>query len=398
MDPHTMDERTTMRKELIILLVLTLSLPLMGESVKQLQKEQKELQKQIAATNKLLTETKNSEKATVGKLELLNKNIKTQKQLVKNLNAEISALDAEITELVGKRDSLQTDLEGLSADYARLIRETHYAEMQQSPLLFLLSSNSFNQLIRRMRYMQEFAAYRKEQVRRIENTQAEIDCQNELLRENRENKASSLKSRKREQENLARDERKQQKMLSELQQKKKDLSAQLKKQQKKADELNKKIDELVKKQAAQDKLTKEQQLVAGDFEKNKGRLPWPMEQGTVTGEFGKHQHPVYKEVTLDNKGLYIQMSAGAKVRAIFDGEVTSCFVMNDSYAVIIQHGTYRSVYSGLATLTIKQGDKVKPKQQIGTVYTDPEQDNKTELYFQIYKGRDIENPRNWLAK
>lgn len=94
----------------------------------------------------------------------------------------------------------------------------------------------------------------------------------------------------------------------------------------------------------------------------------------------------------------MQCAKDAPVRAVFDGEVTSCFVMNASYAVIIQHGNYRSVYSGLATINIKQGDKVKPKQKIGTVYTDPEQDDKTVLYFQIYKGREIENPRVWLAK
>ena len=329
---------------------------------------------------------------------LLNKNIKTQKLLVQNLNNEINALDDEMTRLTNRRDSLQVDLVGLRADYAKLVCETHYAQMQQSPLLFLISSDSFQQLIRRVRYMQEFAAYRQEQARRIENTQVEIDLQNELLQENKSNKQNTLKTRKREQENLTRDERKQQKMLTELQQKKKDLSAQLKKQQKRAQDLNKKIDDLVKKQAAQEKLTKQQQLLAGDFEKNKGRLPWPMEQGTVTGEFGKHQHPVYKEVILDNKGLYIQMPKGAAERAVNEGGVARCFVMNDSYAVIIQHGTYRSVYSGLGSLSIKQGDKVTTKQKIGVVYTDPEQDNKTELYFQIYKGREIENPRTWLAK
>lgn len=370
-----------------------------ADSVTQLQKEQKELQKQIEQTNKLLSETKSSAKATVSKLELLNKNIKTQKRLVQNLTNEITALDTEMQELSQRKQSLQNDLEGLRNDYATLVCETHYAQMSQSPLLFLLSANNFNQLLRRIRYMQEFAAFRKEQARRIEATQTEIDIQNNLLSENRSNKQSALKTKQREQDNLARDERKQQKMLDDLKKKEKDLKAKLNKQQAKVAELNKKIDDLIKKQAEeQKKLTKQQQLIAGDFEKNCGRLPWPVQGGTVTGEFGKHQHPVYKEVTLDNKGLYIQCPQKADITAVFEGEVTSCFVMNNSYAVIIQHGNYRSVYSGLGTLCIKQGDKVKAKQKIGTIYTDPDQDNKTELYFQIYKNREIENPSNWLTK
>lgn len=381
---------------LYILLCLTLSLG--AQSIDQLQKQQKQLQKEIENTNKLLNQTKSNEKATLNKLELLEQNIKTQKKLIRSLDNEISALDKEMTQLSNKRDTLQKEVEVLRADYARMVRETHYVRMQQSPLVFLFSAANFQQMIRRMRYLYEFSRYRRLQAERIQEVQSDIDQHSQLLNEDKQSKQTALKNKQREQSNLARDERKQQKMLSELKQKEKDLLASLKKQQKKAEEVNKKIDDLVKKQAAKDKLTKEQQLIAGDFEKNKGRLPWPVEKGTVTGEFGKQPHPVYKEVTLDNKGLYIQAPRGSQARAVFEGEVTSCIVLNDTYAVIIQHGMYRSVYSGLSALTIKQGDKVKAKQTIGTVYTDAAQDNKTELYFQIYKNRDIENPRNWLAK
>lgn len=384
------------RIALYILLGITLST--MAQSVGSLQKEQKQIQKQIENTNKLLAETTASEKATVNKLELLGQNIKNQKRLINNLDREIAALDDEMCELSRQRDGLELELQALRQDYAMLVRETHFAEMQQSPLLFLLSADNFQQMVRRLRYLQRFSQYRKQQAAQILNVQNEIDVQNELLRDNRDNKQSTLKTRKREQENLSRDERKQKKMLDDLKKKEKNLKAELQKQQKKAAEINKKIDELVRKQAEKDKLTKEQQLVAGDFEKNKGRLPWPVENGTVTGEFGKQQHPVYKEVVLDNKGLYIQAPKDSKVRAVFEGEVTSCLVLSNTYAVIIQHGSYRSVYSGLSKLSVKQGDKVTAKQVIGTLYTDPEQDNKTELYFQIYKNRDIENPRRWLVK
>lgn len=372
-----------------------------AESVKDLQKKQKKLQEEIEQTNQMLKQTKRDENATLNKLQLLGQNIKNQKKLINTLDREITALDVEMRQLGVTRDSLQVVLSGYKADYAEMVRQTHYARMQQSPLLFLLSSKSFQQLARRARYLQEFAHYRQEQVRRIEDTQAEIDNQNNLLAANKSNKQNALTSRKKEQENLKRDERKQKNMLNQLKSKEKGLSKQLKQQQKKVNELNKKIDDMIRKQtekASKTSLTKEQKLIAGGFEENKGRLPWPVEKGMISGHYGKQQHPVYSQVTIDNKGIYLQTTAGAKARAVYKGEVTSCFMVGGTYAVIIQHGNYRTVYSNLSKLNVKQGDKVDTKEAIGTIYTDAEQDQKTELYFQIYKDKNILNPELWIAR
>ena len=372
-----------------------------ADSVKDLQKKQKKLQEEIEQTNKMLKQTKKDESATMNKLQLIGQNIKTQKKLINTLDNEITALNREMRHLHATRDSLQKVLEGYKNDYAEMVRQSHYARMQQSPLLFLLSSDSFQQLARRARYLQEFAHYRQEQVKRIENTQAEIDTQNELLRANKNDKQTALSNKKKEQENLKRDERKQKTMLNQLKTKEKDLTKQIQQKQKKVNELNKKIDDIVRQQAekaSKTTLTKEQQLIAGGFEANKGRLPWPVEKGMISGHFGKQQHPVYAQVIMDNKGIYLQTVADAKARAVYKGEVTSCFMVNGTYAVILQHGNYRTVYSNLSKLSVKQGDKVETKQTLGTIFTDPEQDQKTELYFQVYKDRDILNPELWITR
>ena len=390
-----------MKRLFVLSLIICFLTPAFSESVKDLQKKQKKLQQEIEQTNKMLKQTKKDETATMNKLELLGRNIQNQKKLIHTLDNEITALNREMNQLSSTRDSLQRVLEGYKADYAQMVRKSHFARVQQSPLLFLMSSDSFQQLARRARYLQEFAHFRQQQVRRIERTQAEIDTQNELLQANKSDKQNALSTRKREQENLKRDERKQQNMLSQLKSKEKDLNKQIQQKQKKVNELNKKIDEMVRKEAekaSKTTLTKEQQLIAGGFEANKGRLPWPVEQGMISGHFGKQQHPVYSQVTIDNKGIYLQTVAGAKARAVYKGEVTSCFMVANTYAVIVQHGNYRTVYSNLSKLSVKQGDKVEPKQTIGTIFTDPDQDQKTELYFQIYKDRNILNPESWIAK
>jgi len=388
-----------MRIQLILYICMLLAMPMAAQNVKELQKQQRELQQQLEETSKMLKQTKKNETATENKLNLLNNDIKTRKKLIRNIQSEINTLNGEMSTLRQKRTSLQQELEEAKNDYARLIRETHYADMQQSPLLFLLSAENFKQLMRRVEYMQQFAAYRKEQVQKIESLQTEIDIQNSLLEERKTNRSTALQSQKREQDKLTRDERKQKDMLKSLKKKEKDLIAKQKEQQKKVDQLNKKIEELISKQVrTTTTLTKEQQLIAGGFEANQGRMPWPVEKGFISGYFGKHQHPIHEHVTIENKGIYLQTVSGADARAIYEGEVTWCAQMNGSYAVIVQHGNYRSVYSQLAKIYVKQGDKLQAKQAIGQIQTDTSEDNKTELYFQIYKDRSILNPSLWLAQ
>lgn len=371
----------------------------MAQSVSSLQQQQKDLEKQIATTNKMLQQTQSNKKVTLNKLELLNQNIKTQRKLISNLNQEITALDQQMNTLQASKKQLQGELTDLQDEYARLVRQAHYTQMHQSPLIFLFSSQNFQQLLRRLRYIREFSYYRSQQIEKINTKKQEIEDKNAQLNANRKNKQSSLKAQKREADELARNERKQKQMLTELKKQEKDLKAKLKKQQKQVAELNEKIDKQIRQQTkSAPTLTKEQQLVAGGFEANQGRLPWPVEKGHISGTFGKHSHPIYKEVIIDNKGIYLQTTKGADARAVYEGQVSSCFVMNNTYAVIIQHGNYRTVYSGLSKLSVKQGDKVTTKQAIGTIYTNPDEDNKTELYFQIYKDRNILNPSLWLSK
>ena len=388
-----------MKLRIILYILCLLTLPVAAQNVKELQKQQRELQQQLEETAQMLKQTKQNETATENKLNLLNNDIKTRKKLIRNIQGEINALNGEMGTLRQKRFTLQKELEACKEDYARLVRETHYADMQQSPLLFLLSAENFQQLIRRVQYMQQFATYRKEQVKKIESLQSDIDIQNTLLEERKQNRSTALQSQKREQDKLTRDERKQKDMLQSLKKKEKNLIAKQQEQQKKVDALNKQIEELIAKQVrTTTTLTKEQQLIAGGFEANQGRLPWPVEKGFISGYFGKHQHPVHEHVTINNKGIYLQTVVGANARAIYEGEVSSCAQINGNYAVIVQHGNYRTVYSPLKKIYVKQGDKVKAKQAIGEIVTDTSEDNKTELYFQIYKDRSIINPGLWLAQ
>lgn len=146
-------------------------------------------------------------------------------------------------------------------------------------------------------------------------------------------------------------------------------------------------------------LTKEEQIISGNFDKNQGRLPWPVSNGFISGHYGVQPHPILRHVTTNNKGIYIQTPSNGSARAIFEGIVTQRFsIPGSNNAVIIKHGAFRSVYANLTQISVKEGDKVSAKQVIGKIYTDDENDNKTELYFQIWKDKVLQNPENWLTK
>ncbi len=400
-----------MKRLIYILVILLLPYNIYAQTVKELQKQRNKTLEQLETTNKMLNETKQNETSTANKVALLNKSIQERQQLISNINTEISALNNEMTLLGTQRDSLIRVLELIKADYAMLVVKAHEAQHSNSALRFLLSSDSFRQLMRRARYLQEFSEYRKVQAARIVMLTDSISSKNDLLEQDRNQKEDAIKTQQQEKERLSRDQHKQQQMLKQLKQKEKDLLAQQKKQQKKADDLNARINKLIeeeiKRQEAKKKkqgqsaggLTKEEQLIAGGFEQNKGRLPWPTEKGFISGYYGVQPHPVLSHVTIDNKGIYIQTTQGSNARAVYEGVVTQCFtVPGSNNIVIVQHGNYRTVYANLTTLYVKVGDKVKTKQNLGKIYTDPDNDNKTEMQFQIYKDKTRLNPQPWLAK
>lgn len=387
-----------------------------SQSVKELEKQRKATLQQLETTGKMLNETKRNEKATLNKLTIINRNISERKRLINTIGNEIDAINLSMDSLENAKQTLEGELALLKADYVRLVEESHYSlNKGYSQLLFILSADTFDRMYRRLRYLQEFASYRRMQAEQIEALQKEIASQNEALAESRNSKQEILQLREREHDKLSGDQRKQRQMLNTLKKKEKELLAQQKKQQKKADELNSRIERLIaeeikksetknssKKSTSgrpEERMTKEETLIAGNFEKNKGRLPWPVEKGFVSGKYGVQPHPVLEHVTINNKGIYIQTTSSCEARSVFEGVVTQRFsVPGSNNAVIIKHGNYRTVYANLTEIYVKEGDKVSPKQRIGKIYVDSDNDNKTELYFQIWKDKSLENPSLWLAR
>lgn len=411
-----------------LLLVATLLPSVQGQTVQELERRRKEALRQLETTGKILSETRRDQRNSLNKLNVLNKNIKQRNQLITTIEKEIGALDREMNTLSAETRKMERQLQHLKAEYAYTVRETYINRSIYSKIMFVLSSDNFDQSFRRMRYLQEFANYRKHQATEIERTRLELQQKTELLSRHKQTQEEIRLRQESEKKKLEVDKRREDSALGELKKKEGTLRAEQQKQQRIANELNKRIEQLIadeiRKQEAKSKkeqpisteepaktgtkkpstgsentLTKEQKLISGSFAANAGRLPWPAERGYISGKFGIQPHPVLKYVTINNKGIYIQTPSGTQARSVFEGIVSKVFTVSGSnYAIIVQHGQYWTVYSNLIDVSVRVGQKVSARQNLGRVFTDTDNDNKTELYFQIWKDRNILNPESWIAR
>ena len=395
----------------VFIFILMSSAVMMSQTVSELQARKKKALENLELTSSLIEKTSKSKTKTLTQLNLLNAEIKQRQGVINTLNAEIRGINKDLNKLRNETNKLQQQLDTLKKEYAKLMYHTYYKKSKYDELMFELSAKDFAESFRRYRYIKQYSEYCQKKTQEINDTKTAL---NEKLKQTEKVRGERLKvlnERKKENTKLQNEKNKQNKLIKDLKKKEKQLKAELKKQQKIANKLNEQIEKKIAEEAKKSSkpsssgggktyaLTKEEKLLSGNFEKNQGRLPWPVLKGIVVGHFGIHPHPVLKHVTTNNKGIYIQCPKGSKARAVFDGEVTQVFtIAGSNKTVIIKHGLYRTVYSNLTNVSVKVGQKVKTKDNIGTIYSDSEDGDKTELYFQVWKDRNIHNPENWLAK
>ena len=94
--------------------------------------------------------------------------------------------------------------------------------------------------------------------------------------------------------------------------------------------------------------------LSSDFENNRGRLPWPVEQGVITSSFGRHPHPVWRDVVVNNNGVDIG-SARARARSVFEGKVLRVIMVVDSTPCSCSMASTYLEYSNLSEVFVKAG-------------------------------------------
>lgn len=377
---------------------------------KLLENDKKKIEEEILYNSKLLEETKNSKSTTINQLVILKNQINQRESLIQAINDQIKVVNDQVNLNNEILKELKSDLDNLKDEYAKMIYYAYKNRDNYDKLMFIFSSEDFNQAFKRLKYFQQYSAYRKTQVQLIEQTRQEI---NELLLnldESKKEKLVLLTSLEMERVELNSEKAQQNQTYQKLNKKEKELLATIKKKEKAAKKLQKEIEKIIaeeirlasKKSGTTETgsfaLTPEELKLSADFTLNRGGLPWPLERGIISSTFGEHAHPVLKGVKTKNNGIDILTQENSDARTIFAGEVTRVMsIPNYNYVIMIRHGEFLSVYSNLSEVFVNKGDKVETKQQIGKIHTDSK-DSKTELHFELWQGKTILNPETWLAK
>lgn len=383
----------------------------------QLEAQRQDIIKEIKKINTLLFKTRGEKKTVLSEVEDINQRIKAQENLIRVTNQQANLLTREINANLSQISLLREELLKLKEDYAAMVRKSYKSKSQQSRVLFLLSSKNFLQAYKRVQYMKQYANHRKKQGESIKAKTETLQGLNKSLIEQRKQKDALIVENKKAKTKLKKEKQQQEALIASLRKEESTFSKQIRAKQRESDRINRQIKKLIRdaiaaanrkagatitKEASMSNsklaLTPEAAALAKDFKSNKGKLIWPVKEGVVINKYGTRQHPQFPNVTQTFHGVEIATSKSAEARAVFNGEVLQVQQLkNANKAVMIRHGDYITIYNNLASVTVKKGDKVATKEQIGTVFTHPVT-GKTVIKFLVYKNDTEMNPADWIYK
>ena len=382
-------------KIIVFILISKLSL-VSAQSYRELVEEKEQLLKESSEINLLLKKTEESKSVTLEDLSLLNNEINVQKNILKIFDKEINVLAIEKKNIESELIQNTRDLDILKQSYSKLLNSSHIFSLKQSTIKFFLSSQSFNQLSRRIYHMSSVERSKRRLFDEIKIKKKEILNKKEKVTEKRSHQIKLKYKKSLELDKLNQSKNAKQDMINNLILKRDSLKKVLQQKNTRSDKISNEILSILEEQKNLDKLSPKYELVSQKFEENKGKLPWPVYRGSVVSNFGEVPHPVLKGISTINNGIEIATN-DSSVRSIFDGEVTKIIVMpNGQKVVIIRHGQYFSVYSNLQAMDVNSGDKLKTNEIIGSL-DEKRSTKRSVLGLQIWKGREKLNPRHWLG-
>lgn len=415
------------------------------DKIKNLNKQKSNLEQKGKETSSKIEENKKSVKAKLAEVSELNEDIRRRAADIDSQSTDIKRMGEHIEMLEESIKSKQEEYNQAKSKYVKLIYHAYQKNSVYDRLLFLFSANTLQESYHRFQYIREFAKLRRQQAENIRTSHEELVAAKTELETSKIQSQNLLADRESEKSKLEKDKAQQSQLLMSLKKEEKELQKQLADQKKATDALNKEINKLIAEEAARvAKMTAQQQKKpttqkqpankpAGNqqkgntsqnntaknnaatpsktpvkentqvdpatlsFEKQKGKLPFPVKSGFISGHYGKQTDPVTGK-DINNLGVYISTAANSDALAVADGEVTSVFsIAGSNKTVIVRHGAYLTVYANLTSVKVEKGQKVKQGSVLGGIYKDPNK-KRYQIYFLVYKEKTLQNPEIWLKK
>lgn len=419
---------------LLILFVFSVDI-ICAQSLKDLQEQKKSADRELADINEQLNSTKKEKNSTMKQVALIHSMIEKRKKIIENLDRQVVLVTKNIGVRTDTIVKLKSDIASLKKQYEKTLQQAYKLRNSTSAVALVLASSDLQQAVKRMKYLRSYSDYRIEQVYTIEGKQRQLNLEIVDLNSKKKNLEILFANKTNEVKKLAVDEMNYQAMLDQLKSKEKDLLKEVQKKRQIRERLTREINYLIAEEArkaaeaarkraaaeaaARRKATNEKNVaakqpstttkeipftpedrtIAGKFESNRGRLPWPVRQGQVVETFGEHQHPVLKGVKVKNDGVDIASVAGSEVMAVFDGEVSKIFTLpGANISVLVRHGYYITVYSNLSRVNVKEGQSIRAKQAIGILANSDTGTEKPTLKFQVWRETTPQNPEVWLSR
>ncbi|MDR1554248.1 MAG: peptidoglycan DD-metalloendopeptidase family protein [Prevotellaceae bacterium] len=391
-------------KHILTIAFLFASVVLFSQSAEEkLKKSKADTEKEIEKLTKQLSAKTKAKQSESTQAALLHSRIEQRKKLINDTDIQIAITESEIEKKNKKINDIKFQINRLKEAYSELVVNIYTNRKKATWLMYVFASEDFSQAYRRLKYLQSYADVVVIQARKIEQTNQQLAKEIALLSDKMQELNNYKSERKQEIERLAQDEAAAKRILNKLKNEEAKLKKQLQRKNTELANLNKKIEELLKKEIAKDKSTGFSKLpvnvkLSADFVANRGRLPWPVSQGKITGSFGTRFHPVYKNIKIESKGIDISTVVGENVLATFDGVVVGVLpVAGMNMCVIVRHGEYLTIYCKLGSVNVKNGAAVKTGTVLGRVAARNDEDG-PQLHFELCKEYTFLNPQLWLAK
>jgi septal ring factor EnvC (AmiA/AmiB activator) len=437
----------------LFMFLLLSNLTFAQQDQQTLKKEQQKLEKRISNTKKLLNKVKNNSQASLNEIRLIENQIKTREALVHLFDNQVRSAEIKMVQKKMEVKRLIARLKQLKQQYRKMFLYAYKHRGNYNKVMFLLSSNDYNEALRRNRYLKKVAAIQQKQVALIKQHQELISKEINQIEDEKQIKELALEEKKQERAAIEKDKTKKEKSYEKFKKEEQALITQLKEDEKKKIQLKKQIDAAIRADIAREKareaarqaelakaakakpaeqpatqttasgtgtkpatpkstttapapkvvatpVSTEGAAIGRSFEANRGRLPWPVDNGSVTERFGRNYHPTLSGVEWNNNGIDITCNRGSRVRAVFEGEVTTVFsVPGAGKVVIIKHGAYRTVYGNLAETYVSVGSKVSTKQVIGSLLNDG---GVSICHFEVHQVVGVNpvtlNPSLWIGR
>ena len=390
---------------IILLVIVLISSNLSSQTKQDLENQKKQIHEDIKKIELKLATNSKQKKLIVSNAEDINYKIKLQQNLINNINSQLNLILKEIDRNENRLSDLKQRELTLNNELSKMLLSAYKKKSNLNKLMFVFSSTSFKQAYKRIQYFKQYANFQKKTISKIKINSNDIKNVIVVLDSQKANKKLLIDENEEIKRNLSIEYTGLNNLIAEVNKNQKKYSAEIKQKQKLTREIDKKIQRLIdealakaKKKDGRFELTEEAKLISKNFNANKGKLPSPVIRGSVVLGFGKQPHPIVKTTTIQSNGVRIRTSSDVKARTIFNGEVYSIIKSkNNTHTILIQHGNFFTVYKNLSDIYVKKGDKLKTKDSIGKIATDP-LNGQTILSFSIFNNGVPQNPRFWIYK